>query len=78
MSIDFVMCWMFSVWVCWLSSVCLIALGCLYLSSSSLPAVAAVLSVISAAAAVLTAVAGVGELVVVVRERESGGGRLSI
>jgi hypothetical protein len=29
MSIDFVMCWMFSVGVCWLSSVCLSALGCL-------------------------------------------------
>ena len=69
MSIGFVVCWMFSVGVCWLSSVCLTSLGCLYLPSSSLPAVAAVLSVIPAAAAVLTAVAGVGELVVIVKER---------
>ena len=69
---------MFSVGVCWLSSVCLTSLGSLYLPSSFLPAAAAVLSVIPAAAAVLTAVAGFGELVVVVRERESGGGRLSI
>jgi hypothetical protein len=65
----FVMCWMFSVGVCWLSSVCLTTLGCLYLSSSFLPAAAVVLSVIFAVAAVLTAVAGVGELVVVVVER---------
>ena len=55
--------------ICWLSSVCLTSLGCLYLPSSSLPAVAAVLSVIPAAAALLTVVAGVGELVVIVKER---------
>ena len=69
MSIGFVVCWMFSVGVCWLSSVCLTTLDCLYLPSSSLPAAAAILSVLPAATAVLTAVAGVGELVVTVEER---------
>jgi hypothetical protein len=68
MRIDFVTCWMFSVGVCWLSSVCLPALGCSYLSFSFSPAAAAALSVIPAAAAVLSVVAGVGELVVVVGE----------
>ena len=69
MSIGFVVSWMFSVGVCWLSSVCLTSLDCLYLPFSSLSAAAAILSVVPAATAVLTAMAGVGELVVTVKER---------